>query len=179
MMLKKNKTLILTMIICMLPMLLGIVLYNQLPEQMAIHFSLNDTPDNYASKPLVLFGIPILMTILQGISMYNTNKKFTDVKPKIAYIMEWFIPILTVILYIITIAFSLNVKVYIGKTVCFVLGIMFIVQGNYLPKMNYEDSKGVFHPTMKDEKSFRKKIRLMGYGMIGLGIIMLVGTIFA
>ena len=48
---KKNKrTLILSVIICLLPMVLGIAFYNRLPEQMPIHFTINDVPDNYAQK---------------------------------------------------------------------------------------------------------------------------------
>ncbi len=50
---KKNKrTLILSVIICLLPMVLGIAFYNRLPEQMPIHFTINDVPDNYAQKIL-------------------------------------------------------------------------------------------------------------------------------
>lgn len=38
---KKNKrTLILSVIICLLPMVLGIAFYNRLPEQMPIHFTI-------------------------------------------------------------------------------------------------------------------------------------------
>jgi len=53
---KKNKrTLILSVIICLLPMVLGIAFYNRLPEQMPIHFTINDVPDNYAPKNFALF----------------------------------------------------------------------------------------------------------------------------
>ena len=31
-------------------MVLGIAFYNRLPEQMPIHFMVNDVPDNYAPK---------------------------------------------------------------------------------------------------------------------------------
>ena len=43
---KSKRTLILSVIICLLPMILGIVLYNKLPEQIPIHFTIGDIPDN-------------------------------------------------------------------------------------------------------------------------------------
>ena len=99
---KKNKrTLILSVIICLLPMVLGIAFYNRLPEQMPIHFTINDVPDNYAQKNFALFGIPVIMAIVQAICIICTtkvNKLKNSEKPRIVKIMEWFIPIITVFL---------------------------------------------------------------------------------
>ena len=47
---KNRKTLILSVIICLLPMILGSILYNKLPEQMPVHFTTNDVIDNYAHQ---------------------------------------------------------------------------------------------------------------------------------
>lgn len=69
---KNKKTLILSVIICLLPMVLGIAFYNRLPEQMPIHFTVNDVPDNYAPKNFALFGIPIIMAIIQAICLIFT-----------------------------------------------------------------------------------------------------------
>ena len=83
---KNKKTLILSVIICLLPMVLGIAFYNRLPEQMPIHFTVNDVPDNYAPKNFALFGIPIIMAIIQAICLIFTskvNKLKNSEKPKI------------------------------------------------------------------------------------------------
>lgn len=173
---KKNKiTLFLTVIICLLPMILGGVLYNKLPEQMPIHFTVGDTPDNYAPKNFALFGIPIVMAFVQAICLlFTMNKVKNDEKPKIIKIMEWFIPIITVTIYIIMIEVPLGSDVYVGKSVCLILGILFTIIGNYLPKMSYETGKAMFHPTPKDEISFRKMSRFMGYSFIAVGITLLI-----
>ncbi len=54
---KNRKTLILSVIICLLPMLLGAILYNKLPEQMPIHFTTNDVIDNYAHKKFCIIWV--------------------------------------------------------------------------------------------------------------------------
>lgn len=173
---KKNKrNLILSIIICLLPMILGIVFYNQLPEQMPIHFTINDVPDNYAPKNFALFGIPAIMAILQAICMFSTaNKLKNKEKPIFAKIMEWVIPIVTVLVYIIMLQVSLGSDVYVGKSICLIVGILFIIMGNYLPKMSYDTAKGIVHPISSNEKAFRKISKIMGYALIALGIVSLL-----
>ena len=61
----KWKSLILTCIVCLLPILPGIALWDKLPDTMAIHFNINNEPDNFASKAFVVFGLPLLMVLLQ------------------------------------------------------------------------------------------------------------------
>lgn len=176
---RDRKTLILTIIVCLLPILLGIVLYNQLPEQMPIHFKAGDVPDNYAPKNFALFGIPLIMAIVQTICMLSTiNRLKNKEKPRIAKIMEWFIPIITVLIYIIMIEVPLGSTVYVGKSICLILGISFMIIGNYLPKMSYDTAKGVFHPTPNNEKTFRKMSKIMGYSFIVMGIIFLIMIIW-
>ena len=69
---------------------------------------------------------------------------------------------------------ALEKNMYIGKSVCLILGVLFIIIGNYLPKISYEDGKKVFHPIPKNEKTFRKMSKIMGYGFVGIGIILLI-----
>lgn len=173
-----KKTLIITVIICLLPIILGMVLYNKLPEQMPIHFTINNEPDNYASKNFALFGIPLIMAIVQALCLIFTNKYTKKIEqyqtPKIIKIFQWFIPILTVLIYIIMIEVLLGSTVYVGKSVCLILGVLFTIIGNYMPKMSYELGKVIFHPVPKDEKSFRKITRIMGYSFIIIGITFLL-----
>lgn len=175
---KNRKTLILSVLVCLLPMILGVVFYNKLPDQMPIHFTIGDVPDNYASKNFALFGIPVIMAIVQAICIIFTTKKLSELenneKPKILKIMEWFIPTLTVLVYIIMVEVPLGSTVYVGKSICLILGIIFMIIGNYIPKMSYEIGKTTFHPTPKSEKSFRKMSKFTGYSFIAIGIVLLI-----
>jgi len=179
---KNRKTLILSVIICLLPMILGSILYNKLPEQMPIHFTINNVPDNYANKNFALFGIPLIMAIVQAICLIAVNIKLnklkTEEKPKILKIMEWFIPVVSVLFYVIMVEVPLGSTVYVGKSICLILGILLMIIGNYIPKMSYEMSKTTFHPMPKSEKSFRKMSKIMGYSFIVMGIVLLIMIIW-
>ena len=67
----KWKVFIITSIICLVPILLGISIWEKLPEKMAIHFNIYGVPDNFASKGFVVFGIPMLMVVLQAFSCFT------------------------------------------------------------------------------------------------------------
>lgn len=181
---KKNKmTLILSVAVCLLPMILGAILYNKLPEQMPIHFTIkSDMPDNYAPKAFAVFGIPIIMAIVQAICIIITSKTSSATeckKPKVLKMFEWIIPFLTSLFYIITLKVALENNFYaVRKSVCLILGILFMIIGNYLPKMSYESGKKIFHPIQKNEKSFRKISKIMGYSFVGVGILLLILMIF-
>ena len=93
-------------------------------------------------------------------------------------IFEWFIPILTVVIYLLTISFSIGIKTYIGKTICMVLGILFVLIGNYIPKVSFIRGRDMFHPKINNEKTFRKVVKIMGYSFIIIGIILLILVFF-
>ena len=62
---ERKGMLILSLLVILLPMGLGLFLWNQLPDQVPIHFGLNGQADNYAGKAFVVFGLPLLMAALQ------------------------------------------------------------------------------------------------------------------
>lgn len=173
------KMLSLTIAVCLLPVLFGIFFYEKMPEMMPIHFNINNEVDRYAPKNFALFGIPILMTMLQIfcyiLSDWKGNQN--DTKPKFITVVKWIIPILSVVISVIMIEIPLGSDVDVRKSIILVLGIMYIVMGNYFPKMSYEQMKGKIHPMPKDEKMYRKMTRILGYTFVIFGFALL-GSIF-
>lgn len=168
-----------TCILCLLPICFGLYFYEELPDVMAIHFNLENQADNWASKNFTIFATPVIMAALQAfcciVSDINEGKKCNP--PKFVKIMKWFIPIVTVLIYTLTILIGLGKTVDVGKIVTIFLGIMFIIMGNYMPKMTYEDAKGNMHPMPKTEKVFKKMVRTMGYTFVISGVL-IIAAIF-
>ena len=129
------KILIITSLICLIPIIFGIVLYEKLPDQMAVHFDMNNEPNEYASKEFALFIIPIFMTLLQIVcctfsdllEQKRQNKKYIS-------IYKWIVPIIGIVCYLTMIAYGTGINLDMRMIVCVVLGILFIILGNYLPK---------------------------------------------
>ena len=69
-----KRTIILTTILCLLPIAAGLIFWDRLPEQMAIHFNATNEPDNWASKPVAVLGMPALLAALHLLCRKTANK---------------------------------------------------------------------------------------------------------
>lgn len=164
------KNFIITSIVCMLPILIGIILWNKLPESIAIHFNIYGEPDNFASKKVVVFGLPLLMVVLQAVCCFinDINSYKHGDRKKFTTVTEWIIPCMTVVLQLITFGYSIGWNIDIRKAVSFIVGVIFLVTGNYLPKFDY-----IKNYDINTEKA-RKINRFLGYETVVMGLIFFV-----
>lgn len=70
---ENKKVLILSSIVCLLPFVLSIILYDDLPQQVAIHWNSAGEPDNYAHKAIAAFGLPALLFVIHLIVLFTTT----------------------------------------------------------------------------------------------------------
>lgn len=170
------KTLIVTCITTLLPIALGITFYNKLPNQIAIHFDINNNPNGYFSKEAFIFGIPILMTIFQIIlcTINDLADKYPEANKKMASVTKWIIPILTIIMYIITVIYNIGNKLDIRRIVMIIVGVIFIIIGNYLPKTK----KNINGLKKLSENQYKKIAKISGYALIINGLLCLISILF-
>lgn len=128
----KWKSLIYTCIICLLPILLGLALWERLPERIAVHFNFYNEPDNFASKGFAVFGLPLIMMLLQIFCcvIYDINVQKYGKRRKTGSESKWIIPFVAVVVQIVTLGYSLgrNVDVrwailIIAAGLCAIYGI--------------------------------------------------------
>lgn len=170
--------LIFSCIVCLLPICMGLYFYEELPEKMAIHFNIENQADNYASKNLTLFGLPLLMAAIQAFICIRSdiNRNENENPPKIIKITKWIVPLLSIIVYTLTILVGLEKTVDVGKIILIISGTIFIAIGNYMPKMNYKDAIGFVKPIPDNEKTFKEMMRIMGYTFVIGGIAIIVSS---
>lgn len=171
-----KKVLIITSIVCLLPIIIGIAFYNTLPENIAIHFDINNNPDNYFPKTVFVFGMPVIMLILQVFCCIVSDlaDKNPEANKKAVTVYKWIVPIISIIIYCVTIMYSIGNTIDIRKIVMCILGIMFIVMGNYLPKTIGSHK----FPKIRNEKIEKKMLRIFGYILILNGICSIISILF-
>lgn len=176
------KSLISTSIICLLPIIYGLIFYNALPESIAIHWGIDNNSNGYFSKPAFVFGMPIMMVALQVFAsiVSDLSDKNPEANKKAVTVYKWIIPIITVVMYIVTIAIALGNDLDIRKIVMVILGILFIISGNYMPKVrsNYYMNSKIFWVKNRDEKLVNKAMKVTAYGLIGFGILFILSILF-
>ncbi len=186
----KWKTLIITSLLCLAPILVGIYYYNELPEMVAIHFNFQGQPDSYIQKNIFIFLLPIVMALLQAFVCYKNDVVNKGVKtPRVEYIFKSILPITCFIVYLLSIGISMGVRLDLRRIMLAFLGILFILIGNYMPKTsgNYRTKVmlngnmtgiGFFRKYYNMDPNVRKKhYTVFGYMLFTIGIIYLV-TIF-
>ena len=98
-MIKKNlKALIISSIIILLPMVAGLLLWDKLPEHFVTHWGVDGQPDGWAGKPMAVFGIPLLMLVMQWVCVLVTNadKRNHNQSAKALNMVLWIIPAISI-----------------------------------------------------------------------------------
>jgi len=166
----KWKILAVTCAVCLLSCMFGVVAWNSLPDAVAIHFNIYNEPDNFASKGFAVFALPCLMALLQIISclINDINAAKHGERKKFETATKWIIPVMTTVLQIITLGYALGWGIDIRKSVALIIGVVFLVIGNYLPKFDYIKDYDI------DTEKARKINRFIGIKSVVMGILMLV-----
>ena len=175
-MIKKNlKILIITSIVILLPMIAGIALWNQLPQEIPYHWNAAGEVDGWASKAMAVFGTPALMLAFQWLAVVATltDPKKQNHSQKVLQLIFWFIPMLTVVLSAVIYATAFGGKIRVEMIVPTLLGILFIATGNYLPKCQQNYTIGIKIPwTLHSEENWNRTHRLAGYVWVAGGVVM-------
>ena len=61
----KWRILMITCGVCLLPIVLGLFLWDKLPDSMPIHFNIYNEADDFAPKAFVVFGLPAIMAVFR------------------------------------------------------------------------------------------------------------------
>ncbi|MBO5409106.1 MAG: DUF1648 domain-containing protein [Clostridia bacterium] len=164
------RILLITVLICLLPILLGVVWWERLPETMAIHFNFNGEPDHFAPKGFVVYGLPCLMGLFQAVACVavDLQSKTRGEQKKVEWVSKWILPVITVVLYFVTLGYGLSWKIDIRMTASLLVGGILLVTGNYLPKLDY-----VKHYQIDTAKA-RKINRFLGYETAIMGVLFLI-----
>lgn len=175
MMKKYKKRIIISSIITLLPILAGLILWNRLPDTIATHFGNDNVANGWSSKPFVVFAMPLLLLGLHLFILFVTmnDPKRKNISEKMFGFLIWFVPVLSVFIFSITYCNALGMNVNIGMAVNIIVGIVFLVIGNYLPKCKQNYTAGIRIPwTLNSTENWNRTHRLAGW------LFMLGGILF-
>ena len=181
-MIKKNlKTLIVTSILIVLPVLAGIILWDRLPEQMATHWNAAGDIDGWTSKPFTVFGLPLILLAGQWLCVLGTlaDPKKENHPTKILHLVLWIIPVLSLVLGTITYATALGKTVRVEVIMPILIGLILAIIGNYMPKCKQNYTIGIKIPwTLNSEENWNRTHRFAGWLWTFSGIVVMLTGFF-
>lgn len=179
-MIKKNiGKLILTSVVILLPIIAGVILWDSLPGILTTHWNASGEGDGAMGKAFAVFGVPVLLLAFHWICVGITaadpkNKEQTN---KAFGMVLWIVPILSVLISAVMYTVAMGVEFNIGKVLFAVIGLGFILMGNYMPKCKQNNTIGIKLPwTLGDEENWRKTHRVAGAVWVVGGIAILLGS---
>ena len=177
-MIKANrKTLIIASILTILPVLIGIIYWDRLPDVMATHFGMDNEANGFSSKAFAVFGLPAVLLAVLWIGAFVTSNdpKRQNISPKVFSLGLWIAPVISLVvaatMYPVNLGYELDITFFAELF----LGLMFIIIGNNLPKARQNYTIGIKIPwTLANEENWNRTHRLAGYLWMICGILMII-----
>ena len=181
-MIKQNwKVLIITSIVILLPMLAGILLWNQLPDKIPSHWNAAGEIDGWSSKAFSVFGLPLILTAFQWLCALVTaaDPKKANHPKKILHLVLWIIPVLSLVLHISIYVAALGKEVPMEVVMPVLIGLVFTIIGNHLPKCKQNYTIGIKIPwTLNSEENWNRTHRFSGWLWTFCGLVIILTGFF-
>ena len=177
---RNKKLLILTTLVCLLPILAGLAVYSRLPAELPTHFGMDGTPDGWSSRPMAVFGLPCFLAagnLLLYFSLRSDPKR-ANMNKTLATLCLWIFPVMSLLTSGITLGEGLGYRMHVEVLVPVLVGVIFLLLGNYLPKTKQCYTMGFKLPwTLNSEENWNRTHRLAGFLWVIAGLVMIVAAL--
>lgn len=175
---KHRMLLALSCAVILMQMVIGVLLWDRLPDRMATHFGVSNAPDGWSSKafavfgmPLVLLGLHLMIAVLGCIPGGRTDR----LSPKVQRLFLLVVPAVSVLTMVLSYGYALGASFGINRIVWVFVGAIFALTGNYLPKMRRNRTIGIRLPwTLADEEIWNRTHRFAAPVWVIGGLLLVV-----
>lgn len=174
-MIKKNKwKLLVSSLVTVLPIAVGLILWDALPERVATHWGFDGTADGWSGKPFAVFFMPLLLLAVHWVCLLVTSldPKNNGQTQKIVGLVFWICPMISLFASGMIYAAALGTGVKVEASLPVILGVIFVVVGNYLPKCKQNYTIGIKVPwALENEENWNATHRFGGKVWVAGGLL--------
>ena len=177
---KNNKReMLLTSLVCLLPLFAGAALYPRLPETMATHWDFSGNANGWSSRAATVFGLPLFILALHLVCFYAESRETKKNRnPVLRTVLLWFCPAVSLLGGAVTLGTGLGYEMPISTVVPVFMGLLFLILGNYLPKIRQNRTMGIKLPwTLASEENWTRTHRVAGFTWVAAGLLMLLSAL--
>ena len=174
---KNKKYWLVTGAITLLPVLLGLLLWNQLPEKLPTHFGVDGAADGWGSKAFAVFAIPLLMLGFHIVIYFATrlDKQNRGHNEKVLKLVGLIFPTMSIVFAVLIYTRAMEIELNLSALLFPLLGLLFIAMGNWLPKIKQNSTLGIkIKWTLYNEENWNKTHRFAGFTWVIGGILFCV-----
>jgi len=169
------------LVIAAMAIALSVWAYQSLPPTVATHWNLRGTPDGFSSRfvavaigPLLIIGITLLFNVLPKVDPRRENYlSFLSTYWLFANALMVFM----LIIHAVVLASGMGYSVRIDRLMPLFVGLLFVVIGNYLTRVEPNWFVGIRTPwTLSSDRVWRKTHRTGGWLMVLGGLALATGA---
>ena len=170
-----KREMLLTSLVCLLPLFAGAALYPRLPETMATHWDFSGNANGWSSRAATVFGLPLFILALHLVCFYAESRETKKNRnPVLRTVLMWFCPAASLLGGAVTLGTGLGYEMHISTVVPVFMGLLFLILGNYLPKIRQNRTVGIKLPwTLQSEENWTRTHRLSGFLWVLCGLVMI------
>jgi len=171
------KTEILPILLILLAVIASFYFYSNFPQKVPIHWNISGEPDNWGSKTVAAFLFPGIMIgmylLFLALPLLDPKRERYAQFRKVYHVFKDILILFMVAIYFISSLSSVGYNISIELWIPFLVGLLFIVLGNYMGKIKPNWFMGIRTPwTLSSEEVWNKTHRLGGKIFILGGILM-------
>lgn len=182
-MIKNNKwKLLISSVIIVLPALAGLILWDKLGSQMAIHWGMDGAADGFGSRGFAVLGLPAILLALHwlGVAVTARDHKNKPQSPKVISLVLWICPLISLIACGTIYAAAFDRAPDALRLPLVLIGVIFIVIGNYLPKCRRNRTIGIkVIWALENEENWNATHRFAGRIWVAGGVLMLAAMLLS
>ncbi|MFQ6861801.1 MAG: SdpI family protein [Beduini sp.] len=158
--------------------IISLVIILKLPAIVPIHWNASGEIDGYGSKWTLLFlsAMPLIIYFGMGLTRKIDPKKAKiDKRPEVYEFFRVLTSSIFIVLNAVILVGTCNLGIDISMIVPFVIGVMLIVMGNYMPRIPQNYFLGFRIPwALDNEKVWIRTQRMGGLAMVISGIVTII-----
>lgn len=173
----KNKWFMFSLALFVIPLVLNLVFYNQLPDVVPTHFDVNGQVNGTMPKFMGLFGMLFLCLVIHVFTCFVTVKdpKRNNIPDFMMNILFMICPVVCIVTSMTIIYFGLGYSFDVSFVMNILVGVLLIVLGNYLPKVKRNYAVGIKTSwALNSDENWVLSNRVGGYCMVIAGILYIV-----
>ena len=178
---KNKKYWLITSAITLVPILLGLLLWNKLPDQLPTHFGVDGAADGWSGKGFAVFGLPLMMLFFHIVIFFATrlDKQNRGHNEKVMNLVGLIFPVMSIVNSVIIYTHAMELELNLSMVLFPMLGLLFIVIGNWMPKIKQNSTLGIkIKWTLYNEENWNKTHRVAGFvWVIGGALFCLMGFV--
>ena len=168
---------LLSTVLTMLPMLIGLLLWDRLPDVITTHWGADGVADGFSGKAFAVFAMPAILAGFNLLCCLGTaiDPKQANQNKKAMALVFWLMPLISVCVCTFVYSAALGRAMDMFVIMPLLMGVMFVVIGNYMPKVKQNSTLGIkIYWTLHNEENWNKTHRFAGKIWVIGGIVVML-----